>query len=165
VQARVKMGGDARDVAVPTGQGEVAAPDALPAHATPPAFSAGADGWTEAPLIRLAWGRSSDKGDTSNIGIIAARPEWVALLREQLTEARVKEWLAHLAQGEVQRYEVPGIHSFNFLYTQALDGGRMASLRKDPLGNGMAQVVSGMPVLMPSRLGTSGPSAVLLSRT
>ncbi|MCC7100966.1 MAG: DUF1446 domain-containing protein, partial [Rubrivivax sp.] len=64
----------------------------------------------EVPLIRLAWARSGDKGDTSNIGVIARRPEWLPWLGEQLTEARVKDWLAHLVQGKVTRYEVPGIH-------------------------------------------------------
>jgi hypothetical protein len=100
----------------------------------------------EVPLIRLAWGRSGDKGDTSNIGIIARRPEWLPLLREQLTEDRVAQWLAHLVQGTVTRFDVPGIHALNFLCTRALDGGGMASLRNDALGKGMAQILLSMPV-------------------
>jgi hypothetical protein len=51
------------------------------------------------PLIQLAWARSGDKGNTSNIGVIARRPEWLPLLRAQLTEARVAQWLAHLVTG------------------------------------------------------------------
>ena len=101
------------------------------------------------PLIRVAWGRSGDKGDSSNIGIIARRPEWLALLREQLTEERVAQWLAHLVRGSVTRFDVPGIHAMNFLCTQALDGGGMASLRNDPLGKGMAQILLAMPVAVP----------------
>lgn len=103
----------------------------------------------EVPLIALAWARSGDKGDTSNIGVIARRPEWLPLLRGQLTPARVKDWLGHVVQGDVKRYEVPGIHAFNFLCTQALDGGGMASLRNDALGKGMAQVLLAMPVRVP----------------
>lgn len=108
-----------------------------------------ADDALEVPLIRLAWARSGDKGDTSNIGVIARRPEWLALLRAQLTPERVKTHLAHLVQGEVTRYEVPGIHAFNFVCTQALGGGGMASLRNDPLGKGMGQILLAMPLRVP----------------
>jgi len=104
----------------------------------------------EVPLIRLAWARSGDKGDSSNIGIIARRPEWLPLLREQLTEERVAGWLSHLVQGTITRFDVPGIHAMNFLCTRALDGGGMASLRNDPLGKGMAQILLSMPVKVPA---------------
>lgn len=116
-----------------------------------PSVEATADG-VEVPLITLAWARSGDKGDSSNIGVIARRPEWLPLLRGQLTEERVKQWLSHLVQGDVTRYEVPGIHAFNFLCTHALDGGGMASLRNDPLGKGMAQILLTMPVRVPRGL-------------
>jgi hypothetical protein len=105
----------------------------------------------EVPLIRLAWGRSGDKGDTSNIGIIARRPEWLPLLREQLGTDRVAGWLAHRVKGTVTRYDVPGIHAMNFVCEQALGGGGMASLRNDPLGKGMAQILLAMPVRVPAR--------------
>lgn len=104
----------------------------------------------EVPLIRLAWARSGDKGDTSNIGVIARRPEWLPLLRAQLTEARVAEWLAHLADGPVTRHEVPGIHAFNFVCERALGGGGMASLRNDALGKGMGQILLALPVRVPA---------------
>jgi len=100
----------------------------------------------EVPLIRLAWARSGDKGDTSNIGVIARHPALLPLLREQLTEARVAEWLSHLVKGPVTRYEVPGIGAFNFVCEQALGGGGMASLRNDPLGKGLGQILLAMPV-------------------
>ena len=103
----------------------------------------------EVPLIRLAWARSGDKGDTSNIGIIARRPEWLPLLRAQLTEARVAEHLAHMVKGRVTRFEVPGIHAFNFVCEQALGGGGMASLRNDPLGKGMGQILLALPLRVP----------------
>jgi hypothetical protein len=144
---RVVLGERQFDVAVPAGQDEVPMPHdvALAANeeimASVPHF--------EVPLIRLAWGRSGDKGNSSNVGIIARRPEWLPLLREQLTEARVKQWLGHLVEGEVTRFDVPGIHALNFLCTRALDGGGMASLRNDPLGKGMAQILLAMPVRVP----------------
>ncbi len=106
----------------------------------------------EVPLIHLAYARSGDKGNTSNIGVIARRPEFLATLREQLTEQKVGAFLAHLVQGKVTRYDVPGIHAMNFVCEQALDGGGMASLRNDPLGKGMAQILLTMPVLIPRNL-------------
>jgi hypothetical protein len=106
----------------------------------------------DVPLVCLAWARSGDKGDTANIGVIARHPMLLPLLREQLTEAAVRAWLAHLVSGQVTRYEVPGIHAFNFVCEQALGGGGMASLRNDPLGKGMAQMLLSMPVRVPTAL-------------
>jgi len=104
----------------------------------------------EVPLIRLAWARSGDKGDSSNIGVIARKPEWLPLLRAELTEERVAEWLGHLVKGPVTRYEVPGIAAFNFVCEQALGGGGMASLRNDALGKGMGQILLALPVRVPA---------------
>jgi acyclic terpene utilization AtuA family protein len=102
-----------------------------------------------APLIALAHGRSGDKGDSSNIAIIARRPEDLPLLRRELTVERVRAYLGHLVHGEVMRYEVPGLNALNFLLTEALDGGGPTSLRTDPMGKGMAQMLLGMPIAVP----------------
>jgi hypothetical protein len=136
-------------VAIPTSQSPVPAP--LPSVAAPIAQQE--TNCVEVPLVRVAWARSGDKGDTSNIGVIARKPEWQPWLRAQLTEARVKDWLGHLVRGEVTRFDVPGIHAMNFLCTKALDGGGMASLRNDPLGKGMAQILLTMPVRVPQSWG------------
>jgi hypothetical protein len=146
VAPRVVVGDRVTPVAVLTGQGAVPAP-APAEHAASTALPS--EPLIEVPLVRLAWGRSGDKGDSSNIGIIARKPEWLPLLREQLTEERVGQWLAHLVQGTVTRFDVPGIHAMNFLCTRALDGGGMASLRNDPLGKGMAQILLTMQVRVP----------------
>jgi hypothetical protein len=147
---QVRLGEEMLAVAVPTGQSAVPAPiDAARADAPAAGDDDTPDG-LEVPLIRLAWARSGDKGDSSNIGVIARRPEWLPLLRAQLTEARVAQWLGHLVHGEVRRFDVPGIHAMNFLCTQALDGGGMASLRNDPLGKGMAQILLTMPIRVPA---------------
>lgn len=97
-------------------------------------------------LITLAHGRSGDKGDTSNIAIIARDPKYLPLLRRELTPERVRAYLGHLVQGDVTRYEVPGINALNFLLTGALDGGGPTSLRPDPMGKGMAQMLLGMEI-------------------
>ncbi len=107
---------------------------------------------TTVPLVAIAWGRSGDKGDSSNIGLIARRPELLPVLREQVTPERVAAHLAHLVQGPVRRYDVPGIHAINLVCERALGGGGMASLRNDPLGKGMAQILLDMPVEVPQSL-------------
>lgn len=124
------------------------AQDASPA-ASPAASTADS---VEVPLVRLVWARSGDKGDISNIGVIARHPGLVPLLSAQLTEAAVGAWLAHLVRGRVTRHEVPGIHAFNFVCEEALGGGGMASLRNDPLGKGMAQILLSMPMRVPPAL-------------
>lgn len=148
VVPQVRLGERTLDVVVPTGQAPVPAPG--PVGAVEAAMPGG--DLVEVPLVRLAWARSGDKGDHSNIGVIARRPEWLPWLRAQLTGQRVKEWLAHLVAGEVTRYDLPGLHALNFLCTEALDGGGMASLRNDPLGKGMAQILLEIPVQVPHDL-------------
>jgi hypothetical protein len=103
-------------------------------------------------LAAIAWGRSGDKGDSANIGIIARDPAFVPLIRDEVPAARVKEYLGYMLAGggEVTRFDVPGIGGFNFLLTQALGGGGMASLRNDPLAKGLAQILLDLPVRVPA---------------
>ena len=102
------------------------------------------------PLLALAYGRSGDKGDSANIGVLARRPEFVPLLRAQLTAEAVKSYLAHFVKGKAERFELPGLHGFNFLLAEALGGGGMASLRYDPQGKMLAQVLMDFPVQVPA---------------
>lgn len=147
VTPQVHIDGQVLSVSVPAGT-PFTPPEPVHGQAT---LDVGPDA-VDVPLVRLAWARSGDKGDTSNIGVIARRPELLPLLRAQLTPERVATWLAHLVQGPVARFEVPGIHAFNFVCEQALGGGGMASLRNDPLGKGMAQILLSMPVRVPPHL-------------
>lgn len=107
---------------------------------------------SDVPLVRLAYARSGDKGDISNIGIIARDPKYLSVLRSQLTPEWIREYLGHLVKGNVTRYDLPGLGAMNFVCEQALGGGGMASLRNDPLGKGMAQILLDMPVRVPSGL-------------
>lgn len=102
-------------------------------------------------LVRLAHGRSGDKGDTNNVAILARRPDFLPLLRQVLTPARVAAHLGHLLTGQVVRYEVPGLHALNFVLNGSLDGGGPTSLRPDPMGKGMAQMLLEMEVPVPVR--------------
>ena len=103
----------------------------------------------EVPLIQLAWARSGDKGDISNIGLIARRPEWLPLLWARVTPELVKTYFAHLVDGPVERFHLPGIDAMNLLLHEALDGGGPASSRNDPLGKGMGQMLLDLPVRVP----------------
>jgi len=106
----------------------------------------------EVPLIALAVARSGDKGDTANIGVVARHPELVPWLRQELTDARVRQWFAHVQRGETTRYEMPGLLAFNFVLTNALDGGGTSSLYVDVLAKTYAQQLLIMPVRIPASL-------------
>ncbi len=85
----------------------------------------------------LAHGRSGDKGDICNVGIIARSPEAYAVLSRQLTAERVKAHFGELVTGRVERYEMPNIHALNFVLNGGLAGGGTQSLRSDALGKVM----------------------------
>ncbi|GLR25402.1 acyclic terpene utilization AtuA family protein [Limnobacter litoralis] len=97
-------------------------------------------------LIDIAHGRSGDKGNTSNVGLVARSDTDWALLKAAITPERVKAYLGHLVQGSVTVYPLPGINALNVVMDQALDGGGMTSMRNDPLGKGMAQLMLTMPI-------------------
>jgi len=101
------------------------------------------------PLIRLAWARSGDKGNSSNIALIARRPEFADILRREVTAIRIAEHFRHLVDGPVERFEAPGLHAFNFVLQNALGGGGMASLRIDPQGKAYAAMALEMEVAVP----------------
>ncbi|MFZ2650800.1 MAG: acyclic terpene utilization AtuA family protein [Burkholderiaceae bacterium] len=117
-----------------------------------PAADAFARGMRSVPLVKLAWGRSGDKGDSANIGIIARRSEFLPFIRAALTEDAVARWFAHLVKGAVRRYDLPGIHALNFTLDEALGGGGVASLRIDPQGKAYAQMLLEHPVPVPAEL-------------
>jgi hypothetical protein len=109
-----------------------------------------ADPKVTVPLIALAYGRSGDKGDDANIGVLARRPEFVPLLRSALTANAVKAYFAYFVQGDVERFDIPGLLGFNFLMRRALSGGGTASLRHDPQGKMLAQILMDFPVEVPA---------------
>lgn len=85
----------------------------------------------------IAHGRSGDKGDICNVGIIAYDDEGWAVIRRELTEERVKAHYGAMVLGAVERYELPNIRALNFVLNGALDGGGTMSLRSDHLGKTM----------------------------
>ena len=149
VAIRVRLDGEARAVAVAVDGGYF--PETASPAAEGPACTADADPLC-VPLVRLACARSGDKGNLANIGVVARAPEFLPIILQQLTPASVKAYFAHLVAGDVVRYLVPGLHACNFVMHDALDGGGTASMRLDPLGKGMAQILLDMPIAVPAAL-------------
>jgi len=85
-------------------------------------------------LGEIAHTRSGDKGDTSNIGVIAFRPEHYAIILREVTPERVKAFFGDLVKGPVERFELPNLHAVNLLLHEALGGGGTISLRVDAQG-------------------------------
>lgn len=103
-------------------------------------------------LFALAHGRSGDKGDTVNIGIIARREEWYDFLAEQLTADRARDFLRPLDIGRVERFELPNLGALNFLVYEALGGGGAVALKLDAQGKTFAQALLRMPLSLPEEL-------------
>ena len=109
----------------------------------------------EVPLVEVAHARSGDKGNHSNIGVIARQPEYLPWIRANLTEEKVKEYMQHVLDPEkskVIRYEITGFNALNFMLENALGGGGIASLRIDSQGKAFAQQLLDMPVKIPASL-------------
>jgi hypothetical protein len=149
----VSLGRESFSVEIPSGSRTATALDAAAAQAE---YFSAPPGDTNAlvtvPLIRLALARSGDKGDTANIAIIARKPEYVDLLRREVTVERMAALFRHLVDGPIRRYEAPGLHAFNFVLEHALGGGGMASLRIDPQGKAYGPMALEMLVRAPRSL-------------
>jgi len=109
--------------------------------------------FVDVPLIKLAFARSGDKGNSSNVAIFARKPEYLPYLRKILTPEAVVAQLSPLVRGPAERFEAPGLHALNFLIQDALSGGGMASLRIDPQGKAYGQMVLEMIVPVPTAWG------------
>jgi hypothetical protein len=104
------------------------------------------------PLAAVAHGRSGDKGDTCNIGLIARAPEVYPWLRRTLTAALVKRRFKGICLGKVERHEVPNLWALNFLLHESLGGGGTVSLRLDAQGKTLSHALLAMEVAIPRAL-------------
>jgi Acyclic terpene utilisation family protein AtuA len=109
----------------------------------------------EVPLIKLAVARSGDKGNNANVGVIARAEEYLPWIKKSATEDRVKEWFGHVIEGEVTRFDLPGMGAVNFLLTDCLGGGGTSTLHLDNLAKTYAQQLLALPVKVPSSLAKS----------
>ncbi|WNZ80145.1 acyclic terpene utilization AtuA family protein [Pseudomonas sp. P105] len=107
------------------------------------------------PLVKLAVARSGDKGNHSNIGVLARAPEYLPWIAEALTPQVLVDWMSHALDpllGRVERWYLPGTHSLNFVLENALGGGGVASLRIDPQGKAFAQQLLEIQIPVPQSI-------------
>jgi hypothetical protein len=103
-------------------------------------------------LEQIAHARSGDKGDASNVGLIAGTSELYEVIRDQVTADRVKEHFREVCRGPVQRYELPNILALNFILHDSLGGGGTESLKNDAQGKTHAQGLLQMEIDLPEGL-------------
>lgn len=104
------------------------------------------------PLWRIAHGRTGDKGDRSNISVIAWEAHWWPLLVEQVTEQAVRAQFQLRRPQAVRRYLLPQLHAMNFVIDGLLDGGVNQALNLDAHGKALCFQLLDMPVLVPPGL-------------
>lgn len=103
------------------------------------------------PLSRIAHARSGDKGDTSNIGVIAFQERHYPVLVREVTADRVKQFFGEMVKGKVERYELPNLGALNFLMHEALGGGGTLSLRIDTQGKTLGAALLRMEIEVSER--------------
>lgn len=148
VPVELDVDGQRTPVAIPAGGGFDEA-SLGPAIRFGPPDAVPAPDWPRVPLIRLAHGRSGDKGDKANVGVIARSPEYLQWISAWLDPERVARHFAHNAPSRVERFDLPGSGAINFLLHDVLGGGGMASLRTDNLAKAYAQVLLSIEVPVP----------------
>lgn len=97
-------------------------------------------------LREIAHSRTGDKGDISNISLIAYKPEYYELLRKKVTAERVAGWFGGIVRGDVTRYEIPSLGALNFVMKQALGGGVTRSLAIDTHGKSLSSALLDMEI-------------------
>lgn len=103
-------------------------------------------------LLKLAHARSGDKGDASNVGLIARKAEYYPVLKEKVTIEAVKSHFTGICTGPVERFELPNLYALNFLLHGALGGGGTVSLRNDAQGKTMSTALLRMEIEVPDDL-------------
>ncbi len=118
-------------------------------------------GFLSVPLYRLAHSRTGDKGNRSNISVIAWHPALWDVLVEQVTEAAVAQQFARRRPRQVTRYLLPQLQAMNIVLDDVLDGGVNDSLNLDSHGKALSYLLLDMPVTVPADLAPhfGGPMA------
>ncbi len=97
-------------------------------------------------LKDICHGRSGDKGDAANIGLIAYKQENYTLIKKIVTADRVKKYFEGICFGSVERYEMPNINALNFVLHSTLGGGGTVSLKNDAQGKTLASALLMMEI-------------------
>jgi hypothetical protein len=113
------------------------------------------------PLWRAAHGRTGDKGNRSNISLIAWDPQLYPLLVEQITEPAVVRHFVHRQPSKVVRYLLPRLHAMNFVLDDVLDGGVNDALNLDSHGKALSFLLLDLPLAVPAAMTSllRGPSS------
>jgi len=102
------------------------------------------------PLWRAAHGRTGDKGNRSNISVIAWHPALYPLIAAQITEQAVAQRFAHRRPTGVTRYQLPNLHAMNFVLDDVLDGGVNDALNLDSHGKALSFLLLDLPLDVPA---------------
>jgi hypothetical protein len=97
-------------------------------------------------LREIAHSRTGDKGNTSNISVIAYDPQNYPLLEKYVTAERVKEFFSEIVEGDVVRYALPNIGALNFVMYRALGGGVTRTLAMDLHGKSFSSAILEMEI-------------------
>ncbi|GKS96849.1 hypothetical protein [Acidovorax sp. SUPP2825] len=128
----------------------------IPASAAAPSSASASAAATAAPLTvplyRLAHSRTGDKGNRSNISVIAWHPALWEVLIAQVTEAAVARQFALRRPSRVARYLLPNLHAMNFVIDDVLDGGVNDALNLDSHGKALSFLLLDLPVEVPAAL-------------
>ena len=113
------------------------------------------------PLYAMAHARSGDKGDGSNVGVLAYDDRGYEILKAWLTPDRVKAHFGEIVKGRVDRFDLPNLRGLNFILHDSLGGGGSASLKTDAQGKTHGMALLRMPVEVPDdydppRVGLAG---------
>lgn len=103
-------------------------------------------------LMDIAIARSGDKGDSSNVGVMAKTPELYEFLREKLTPDVVKGFFKGICKGTVVRYEIPNLRALNFILHDSLGGGGTETLITDAQGKVHGLAMLHMELEVPDKL-------------
>ncbi len=153
VPVQIHLDGKTHDFSLGLTHGKVSPPVEI----SPPEMAEQAAKMVAVPLVKLAWGRSGDKGNKVNIGIIARHDAYMPYIWQALDAQVVRARFAHFIDMEdtkeaVERYYLPGSHAINFLIDETLGGGGTASLRNDPQGKSFAQILLDHPISIPTHI-------------
>ena len=97
-------------------------------------------------LIDITHGRSGDKGDAANVGIVAYDDNGYEIIKKHLTTEKVKKHFEGICFGKVERFEMPNIRALNFLLHNTLGGGGTVSLKHDAQGKTLAAALLKMEI-------------------
>jgi len=97
-------------------------------------------------LFDIAHSRTGDKGNISNISVIAYEMEDYELIKERVTAERVKEFFKDMVKGKVERYELPQLGALNFVMHEALGGGVTRTLNLDAHGKTLSSFLLEMEI-------------------